>query len=154
MSPGADHAPPFDRIVFDCDSTLSSIEGIEELSGEHLDEIARLTRAGVLDVIDRDFVRTARAKGLSEARVQIRHVLRNAMLAVVTYFGPLLAILLTGSFVLLGLAFWATRRPRLSGDGAACPTRAGRVARLVLWIASAVWLGAAVLQFIVPVYGV
>ena len=61
--------------------------------------VARLTRAGVLDVIDRDFVRTARAKGLSEARVQIAHVLRNAMLAVVTYFGPLLAILLTGSFV-------------------------------------------------------
>ena len=61
--------------------------------------VARLTRAGVLDVIDRDFVRTARAKGLSEARVQIAHVLRNALLAVVTYFGPLLAILLTGSFV-------------------------------------------------------
>ena len=61
--------------------------------------VARLTRAGVLDVLDRDFVRTARAKGLSERRVQLRHVLRNALLAVVTYFGPLLAILLTGSFV-------------------------------------------------------
>jgi oligopeptide transport system permease protein len=61
--------------------------------------VARLTRAGVLDVLDRDFVRTARAKGLSELSVQTRHVLRNALLAVVTYFGPLLAILLTGSFV-------------------------------------------------------
>lgn len=61
--------------------------------------VARLTRAGVLDVIDRDFVRTARAKGLSESRVRIRHVLRNALLTVVTYFGPLLAVLLTGSFV-------------------------------------------------------
>jgi oligopeptide transport system permease protein len=61
--------------------------------------VARLTRAGVLDVIDMDYVRTARAKGLPEARVRRRHVLRNALLAVVTYFGPLLAVLLTGSFV-------------------------------------------------------
>jgi oligopeptide transport system permease protein len=61
--------------------------------------VARLTRAGVLDVIDLDFVRTARAKGCSERRVRIRHILRNALLAVVTYFGPLLAVLLTGSFV-------------------------------------------------------
>lgn len=47
MSASSDHAPPFDRIVFDCDSTLTSIEGIEELSGDHLDEIARLTRAAM-----------------------------------------------------------------------------------------------------------
>jgi oligopeptide transport system permease protein len=50
--------------------------------------VARLTRAGVLDVIDLDYI-----------RVRIRHILRNALLAVVTYFGPLLAVLLTGSFV-------------------------------------------------------
>ena len=61
--------------------------------------IAQLTRTSVLAVVDLDFVRTARAKGLSELAVQLRHVLRNALLAVVTYFGPLLAILLTGSFV-------------------------------------------------------
>ncbi len=61
--------------------------------------IARLTRSSVLDVIDMDFVRTARAKGVSEARVRRHHVLRNALLAVTTYFGPLLAMLLTGSFV-------------------------------------------------------
>ena len=53
----------------------------------------------MLDVIDMDFVRTARAKGVSEARVRRHHVLRNALLAVTTYFGPLLAMLLTGSFV-------------------------------------------------------
>lgn len=46
MSAGG-HEPPFERIVFDCDSTLSSIEGIEELSGEHRDEIAKLTRAAM-----------------------------------------------------------------------------------------------------------
>jgi oligopeptide transport system permease protein len=61
--------------------------------------IAQLTRTAVLDVIDRDYVRTARAKGVPECAVRRRHVLRNALLAVVTYFGPLLAILLTGSFV-------------------------------------------------------
>ena len=61
--------------------------------------IAQLTRSSVLEVADLDYVRTARAKGLSELRVQLRHVLRNALLAVVTYFGPLMATLLTGSFV-------------------------------------------------------
>ncbi len=61
--------------------------------------VAQLTRTSVIEVIDLDHVRTARAKGLSEMRVRLRHVLRNALLAVVTYFGPLLAMLLTGSFV-------------------------------------------------------
>ncbi len=61
--------------------------------------VAQLTRTSVIEVIDLDHVRTARAKGLSELRVHLRHVLRNALLAVVTYFGPLLAVLLTGSFV-------------------------------------------------------
>jgi oligopeptide transport system permease protein len=61
--------------------------------------VAQLTRASVVDVISRDFVRTARAKGAPERVVRWHHVLRNALLAVVTYFGPLLAILLTGSFV-------------------------------------------------------
>ncbi len=61
--------------------------------------VAQLTRTSVIEVIDLDYVRTARAKGLSELRVHLRHVLRNALLAVVTYFGPLLAVLMTGSFV-------------------------------------------------------
>ncbi len=61
--------------------------------------IAQLTRASVLEVIELDYVRTARAKGLPESRVRWRHVLRNALLAVITYFGPLMATLLTGSFV-------------------------------------------------------
>jgi len=60
---------------------------------------AQLTRAQVASVMDQDYVRTARALGVPEARVRRRHVLRNALLAVMTYFGPLLAILLTGSFV-------------------------------------------------------
>ncbi len=61
--------------------------------------IAQLTRAQVVTVMDQDYVRTARAKGVSEGRVRRHHVLRNALLAVLTYFGPLLAMLLTGSFV-------------------------------------------------------
>jgi oligopeptide transport system permease protein len=61
--------------------------------------LAQLTRTSVLEVVERDFVRTARAKGVPEWRVQVHHVLRNALLAVATYFGPLLAMLLTGSFV-------------------------------------------------------
>lgn len=60
---------------------------------------AQLTRAQVVVVMEQDYVRTARALGVPEARVRRRHVLRNALLAVMTYFGPLLAILLTGSFV-------------------------------------------------------
>jgi len=61
--------------------------------------IAQLTRAQVVAVMDQDYVRTARAKGVPEGRVRRHHVLRNALLAVLTYFGPLLAFLLTGSFV-------------------------------------------------------
>jgi oligopeptide transport system permease protein len=61
--------------------------------------IAQLTRVQVIAVMDQDYVRTARAKGVPEGRVRRHHVLRNALLAVLTYFGPLLAMLLTGSFV-------------------------------------------------------
>jgi oligopeptide transport system permease protein len=60
---------------------------------------AQLSRAQVVAVLDQDYVRTARALGVPESRVRRHHVLRNALLAVLTYFGPLLAILLTGSFV-------------------------------------------------------
>ena len=62
--------------------------------------VAQLTRSAVIEVVAQDYVRTARAKGVPESRVRWRHVLRNALLAVVTYLGPLLAILLTGSFVI------------------------------------------------------
>jgi ABC-type dipeptide/oligopeptide/nickel transport system permease component len=61
--------------------------------------LARLTRASVLDVLEKDWVRTARSKGLSERRTVIKHVLRNALVPVATVLGPLTAILITGSFV-------------------------------------------------------
>jgi oligopeptide transport system permease protein len=61
--------------------------------------IARLTRSSVLDVMTRPFVAAARAKGVGTWRLVLKHVLRNAVLPVVTLFGPLFADLLTGSFV-------------------------------------------------------
>ena len=61
--------------------------------------IARLTRAGMLEVLNLDYIRTAYAKGLSAPRVIVKHALRGAMLPVVTYLGPATAGILTGSLV-------------------------------------------------------
>lgn len=61
--------------------------------------IARLTRGSMLEVLTQDFIRTARAKGLSENKVIYKHALRVAILPVVSFLGPLAANLLTGSIV-------------------------------------------------------
>jgi ABC-type dipeptide/oligopeptide/nickel transport system permease component len=61
--------------------------------------IARLTRASLLQVLNEDYIRTARAKGLSERWVVIGHALKNGMIPVVTIIGPLFAALVTGTFV-------------------------------------------------------
>jgi ABC-type dipeptide/oligopeptide/nickel transport system permease component len=61
--------------------------------------IARLTRGGLLDVLGQDFVRTARAKGLPEHRVVGRHALRLGIAPVVTFLGPAIAAMISGSFV-------------------------------------------------------
>ncbi|MBS1995070.1 MAG: ABC transporter permease, partial [Cyanobacteria bacterium SZAS LIN-2] len=61
--------------------------------------LARLTRASVLEIVDKDWVRTARSKGLSPQDTVIKHILRNSLVPVVTVLGPLTAILITGSFV-------------------------------------------------------
>lgn len=61
---------------------------------------ARLTRAALLDVKRQDYIRTARAKGLVERLVTVRHMLRNALIPVVTFLGPALAGLVTGSFII------------------------------------------------------
>jgi oligopeptide transport system permease protein len=61
--------------------------------------IARLTRFGMIDEMRKDYVRTARAKGLPEHRVAYGHALRNAFLPVLSYLGPATAIAMTGSFV-------------------------------------------------------
>jgi len=62
--------------------------------------IARLSRAGILDVLGEDYIRTARAKGLPERTVILRHALRGAALPVVAYLGPATARILTGSLVI------------------------------------------------------
>jgi oligopeptide transport system permease protein len=62
--------------------------------------IARLTRGGMLEVIRQDYIRTARAKGLTERLVVTRHALRGALLPVVSYLGPAFASVLTGSVVI------------------------------------------------------
>lgn len=61
--------------------------------------IARLSRGSMLEVLPQDYIRTARAKGLSERRVIARHVLKNALIPVVSFLGPAAAGLFTGSFV-------------------------------------------------------
>ena len=61
--------------------------------------ITRLMRSSMLEVLGQDYMRTARAKGLSQFKMLFKHALRNAILPVVTYLGPLLAYTLTGSFV-------------------------------------------------------
>jgi oligopeptide transport system permease protein len=61
--------------------------------------IARITRGGMLDVLSQDYIRTARAKGLSTARILLVHALRGGITPVVSFLGPALAGLLAGSFV-------------------------------------------------------
>ena len=61
--------------------------------------IARLTRATLLQVIREDYIRTARAKGLAERVIIVRHALKNALIPVITVLGPLFAALVTGTFV-------------------------------------------------------
>lgn len=62
--------------------------------------VARLTRASMLEVIRQDYIRTARAKGLAEQLVVVRHALRNALIPVITILGPLVIGILTGSVVI------------------------------------------------------
>jgi oligopeptide transport system permease protein len=62
--------------------------------------IMRLTRGGMLEVLNQDFIRTARAKGATETRVVFRHALRGGLLPVVSFLGPGIAGILTGSFII------------------------------------------------------
>ncbi len=61
--------------------------------------IAKLTRTSMLDVINQDYIRTARAKGLHTKRIIFKHALRNSLIPVITYLGPLTAYIITGGFV-------------------------------------------------------
>ena len=61
--------------------------------------ITRLTKSSMLDVLGQDYIRTARSKGLKESMVIFKHALRNALIPVITYVGPMVAYILTGSLV-------------------------------------------------------
>jgi oligopeptide transport system permease protein len=69
------------------------------LSAVYMAYIARLTRAGMLEVLRSNYIRTARAKGLSERAVVVRHALRGGLLPVLSFSGPALAMLLAGTIV-------------------------------------------------------
>jgi oligopeptide transport system permease protein len=79
--------------------TRSAVLPIITLSAIYMAYIARLTRAGMLEVLRSDYIRTARAKGLSEKDVVLKHALRGGLLPVVSFSGPALAILITGTVV-------------------------------------------------------
>ena len=69
------------------------------LSFGTLASISRLMRSSTLDVLSSDYVKTAKAKGLSQAKIIWRHVVRNAIMPIVTVLGPQAAAILTGAFV-------------------------------------------------------
>lgn len=69
------------------------------LSLSPMANITRLTRSSMLDVLGQDYIRTAKAKGLSQGRIIFVHGLKNALIPVITYFGPMLAYVVTGSLV-------------------------------------------------------
>jgi oligopeptide transport system permease protein len=70
------------------------------LAGFPIAQIARYTRASMLEVTRKDYIRTAQSKGLRNRAVVIRHMVRNALIPVVTILGPILAFLVTGSFII------------------------------------------------------
>jgi oligopeptide transport system permease protein len=70
------------------------------LAGYSLSFVTRLTRSSMLEVLRQDYIRTARANGIKEFSVIMKHAMKNALIPVVTYVGPMIAAILTGSFVI------------------------------------------------------
>ena len=85
--------------TFGLDSWKSYILPVIAMGGYSVSYLARLMRSSLLDVMGQDYMRTARAKGVSQFMILFKHALRNAILPVITYVGPMLASLMTGSFV-------------------------------------------------------
>src|SRR4051812_46638331 len=79
--------------------SLNIILPVITLSAIYMAYIARLTRSGMLEVLRSDYIRSARAKGLPERTVMFRHALRGGLLPVVSFSGPAVALLLTGTVV-------------------------------------------------------
>jgi oligopeptide transport system permease protein len=87
----------FDPSVYDWRKIVIPVVAISTLSAAY---IARVTRASVLEVLNQDYIRTARAKGLREQRVVLQHAMKNALVPVLTIMGPIFATLISGSFII------------------------------------------------------
>ncbi len=85
--------------AYGLDSWKHYIGPVITLSGFSLAFVSRLTRSSLLEVMQQDYIRTARAKGLPELTVIFKHALKNSLIPVVTYMGPMIASIMTGSFV-------------------------------------------------------
>jgi len=77
----------------------SYIMPVISLSAYYTCYVAKLTRTSMLDAINQDYIRTARAKGVKTSKLVLKHALRNSLIPVVTYLGPVTAGIITGSFV-------------------------------------------------------
>lgn len=86
--------------TFGVDTWKGYILPVIALGGYSISYMARLMRSSLLEVMGQDYIRTARAKGLSEIKVILKHAMRNALIPVITVLGPTIANLLTGSFVI------------------------------------------------------
>jgi len=86
--------------TFGIDTWQGYIGPVLALSGYSLSFVTRLTRSTMLEVLRQDYIRTARANGISELKVMMKHAVKNALIPVVTYLGPMIAAILTGSFVI------------------------------------------------------
>ena len=81
------------------DTAKGLILPVITLSMSPMANITRLTRSSMLDVLGQDYIRTARAKGVSSFKIIFGHALKNSLIPVITYFGPMLAYVVTGSLV-------------------------------------------------------
>lgn len=81
-------------------SPLGYIGPVVALAGYSLSFVTRLTRSSMLEILRQDYIRTARANGISEIKVMAKHAVKNALIPVVTYIGPMVAAIMTGSFVI------------------------------------------------------
>ncbi len=85
---------------FGVETSSSYIGPIIVISAFSLSFVTRLSRTSLLEVLQQDYIRTARSKGISEFKVTYKHALRNSLLPVITYGGPMFAGIVTGSFVI------------------------------------------------------
>ena len=86
--------------VMGLNGPLDYVLPVAALSAQPIAFIARLTRSSMLEVLHADYVKTAKAKGLNSITIMFKHIIRNAILPVVTYVGPMTANIVTGSVVI------------------------------------------------------